>query len=442
MTQRALFFFISTLIVLLTLLNIYVTNFCFFEKGWEGHRETHEQARHTTLPVSKSNNPIPKSNHNVPPSLHTFLDAIGEERGERHGQTPSTTLPVSKSNQTVPQSHQNLPPSLHTFPDGMGRKKAGGGEFQSLNRSFDRLPCVQDLEDRALGAAPLHVVPVLFLIQGRSGSTVFIETVHKLVTGKAGAFLGMEILEGRENVRSLYKKKILGKPEWQHSYFCDQVQHAKKIANVNRNEGRVCSVLVGWKWMPFIGWDSASSDEEQYLNANRKALKWCVRHGISIVHMVRNPLDVLISRQKHASHKLTAHCTTSECTKKHLQSKSLLSEKNIVSDLKHSIRHNEQISQVLHGVKDLNFFTLSYEDTFGVHGDYRMVKTWNSLLHFLGQVNGTCFRPEQKLGVGKIRFAMSSSSLSTSAANQSDKVVNFPAIEKALRGAGLGEMVH
>ena len=192
--------------------------------------------------------------------------------------------------------------------------------------------------------------------------------------------------------------------------------------------------------MPFIGWDSAASDE-QYLNANREALRWCVRHGISIVHMVRNPLDVLISRQKHYAQKgLTSHCKTSECTEKHLHSKPLLSEKNTVSDLKQSIRYNEQISQVLHGVKDLIFFTVSYEDTFGVHGDHRMVKTWTSLLHFLGKVNGTCFRPEQKLDIEKIRSAMPY--MSTSAVNQSDKVINFSAIEKALRGAGLGEMVH
>ena len=213
MTRLALGCFISTLVVLLALINLHVTNLYSFEiGGWKERCETHKQARHTILPVPKSNNTVPKSNHNLPPSLHTFLDAIGEERGERHGQTPSTTLPVSKSNQTVPKINQNLPPSLHTFPDGMGGKKAGGGGFQPRNRSFDRMPCVQDLADRSWGAAPLHVVPVLFLIQGRSGSTVFIETVHKLVTGKAGAFLAKEVLWGSRNVISFYKKKILGKP--------------------------------------------------------------------------------------------------------------------------------------------------------------------------------------------------------------------------------------
>ena len=59
--------------------------------------------------------------------------------------------------------------------------------------------------------------------------------------------------------------------------------------------------------------------------------------------------------------------------------------------MKKAVRENEEISQILQGVGGVDFFEISYEDIFGLHGDDRMVETWNRVLHFLGQRKGTFF---------------------------------------------------
>ena len=46
-------------------------------------------------------------------------------------------------------------------------------------------------------------------------------------------------------------------------------QHANAVAKGNRTEGKVCAVLVGWKWMTYIGWDRAATAE------------WSIWFGIS-----------------------------------------------------------------------------------------------------------------------------------------------------------------
>ncbi len=93
--------------------------------------------------------------------------------------------------------------------------------------------------------------------------------------------------------------------------------------NCDRTWGKILmGSLYGFKWKPWnMTFGSGRSIE---------ALRWLVRNPhVRVVHKLRNPLDMLVSRYKHKNNGVVAHCAVGDaaCLESHRNARPMLRQR-------------------------------------------------------------------------------------------------------------------
>jgi len=131
---------------------------------------------------------------------------------------------------------------------------------------------------------------MVILSLGHSGSTVTALRLAKLTGSGDGNPLGSERVTGNRLIptskgRSKWNTKKAPTPVRDiHAYFCAK-QRERTAGDVHSTR------LVGFKWKPLV-LEAAWDDAFRWLGAHRE---------VRVVHLRRNPLDVMISGVKHGS---------------------------------------------------------------------------------------------------------------------------------------------
>lgn len=131
------------------------------------------------------------------------------------------------------------------------------------------------------------------------------------------------------------------------------------------------AATAAFKWKPFV-------DNEAYDGL----WKWCAKHGVKIVLMTRNPLDVLISRTKHAENpKLDPHCHAHHCLKQHKHVTVKLKLGDLIERLDEFTKDDDYGRRKCHEY-DLDYIEVTYEDMFSKDRE-RQLKAWHAVVRFL-----------------------------------------------------------
>jgi hypothetical protein len=158
------------------------------------------------------------------------------------------------------------------------------------------------------------------------------------------------------------------------------------------------------------------------------ALKRLAKEGIKVIYSERNPLDVMISNQKHSTtENLEAHCADSSCVSAHISSKVNLPTDDLVTRLKSSIGNRKRVVQILTENQVLHM-QVSYENLF------IQVNTaeWKRMLGFVGL--GRSVTSAQVLHAAKYQ--------KTSSKQHNETLQNYDAVKLALSGTQFENLMH
>jgi len=189
--------------------------------------------------------------------------------------------------------------------------------------------------------------------------------------------------------------------------------------------------VVGFKWKPF----GSSFRHPASIGALKRISQQAkVNPPIQIIHMTRNPLDVLISQHKHntakASHeKLRAHCHEQECQKAHLEKKWTLPTQHLIHPLERMKNDTQMVDNTLNSI-GVPFIEVTYERLYNTDDP----KEWRRIFEFLG------VGPSKNLSRQDVDQA--SAHLSTSHNSHKDTLENYENVRDLLTGTEFEELLH
>jgi len=218
-------------------------------------------------------------------------------------------------------------------------------------------------------------VPVLFLINGRSGSSNTWLTLSKLAGGKprgAKEAFGSD----SDQIRSFFKSM---KSEEEGSWWLRE--HLCEVTKLHCN-----SAISGIQWKPYANtWSlpSAKGVLKEIARHNAEAKLGGKNPQIRVLYMTRNPIDVEISRVKHRAQHTYAHCINGdeECLKQHKNMKNLtLPTNDLVSKLKED---DDQVRLIVSTLETMGveYYRTSYEKLYNSNN----AEEWMNIFRYLGR---------------------------------------------------------
>jgi hypothetical protein len=147
------------------------------------------------------------------------------------------------------------------------------------------------------------------------------------------------------------------------------------------------------------------------------------------VRSKRNPLDVLISREKHHKFDVSHHCTEKQCQQQHLNKRMELSADKLLHMLEEMTAQDAELDDVLERL-NVPHIQVSFEKLY--HAD--SAEEWMRIFHFLG------VGPAQDLTIDKVQAAMEH--LPTSNPKHEDTLMNYDEIVSVLKGTEFEEFLH
>jgi len=260
-------------------------------------------------------------------------------------------------------------------------------------------------------------VPVIFVVNGRSGSDATWSTLSSLAGGRSP--IGEHTGENKVMAMDFLEKMTEKEGAWWVTEHLCQFAH------------RHCDKpLVAFKWKPFV--DSWTLPAAQGM---LKKIATFNQPKIRVIFMTRNPLDVMISKMKHKTSKTTvkAHCKPGdeECLKLHASSGSglTLPLETLLEDLTEANAAFEIFEKSLKDMDILHIKT-TYEDLY----DRDDAEEWMRMFKFLGK------GPTENLTMSDVvdSFTMAA----TSAKNHSVSLANYDEVYKLLGGSEFEGLLH
>ena len=265
-------------------------------------------------------------------------------------------------------------------------------------------------------------VPVIFIVNGRSGSDATWATLSTLAGGRSA--LGEHT--GENQVRTMDFLGSMTEEEgawWVTEHLC-QFAH------------RHCDKpLAAFKWKPFV--DSFNLPAAQGMLKKIAAFDQPSR--IKVVFMTRNPLDVLISKIKHKKSKreieneIAAHCAVDdkECIEKQKQVGSglQLPTQSLLKDLKDSLEAFSVFEDTLETMNVAHVKT-SYEELYNRDD----AEEWMNIFRYLGR------GPTKNLTMSDVigSFALAP----TFQNNHNESLANYVEVRDLLMGTEFEKLLH
>jgi len=269
--------------------------------------------------------------------------------------------------------------------------------------------------------APL---PIILMSLGRSGSSVTWDTMSRL-TG--GANIAYEITGGNRTKSSNFFNNInpsVGS-DWAIERLC-RIQKSMMLKDTTFG-------IVGFQWKPYV----KTFDHKYSIGALERIAKHRNPH-IRVIVLTRNPIDRLISNQRHQGHvntdEVPHHCKIGDekCIQKHkLHSKNIVltTGHELLSRIGGALAHDEYIREKLSniGVKHLQ---VSYEALF--HKD--TADEWMKIFNFLKR------GPAQNLTMEMVREKFSMAS--TTSRKHKDTISNYDEVKHTFQGTKFYYLLH
>jgi hypothetical protein len=211
-------------------------------------------------------------------------------------------------------------------------------------------------------------IPVIFIVNGRSGSDATWATLSTLAGGRSP--IGEHTGENRVKAMDFLGRMTEEEGSWWVT------EHLCQFAHVHCEKP-----LVAFKWKPFVdSWDLPAA------RGMLKKLALFDEPKIKVILMSRNPLDVLISKIKHtkSGHTIQAHCAPDDqaCLELHANSgRGLeLPTKDLLKDLKKATDSFQAFASTLKGM-NIHHVSTTYEDLYARDD----AEEWMNIFKFLGR---------------------------------------------------------
>lgn len=236
---------------------------------------------------------------------------------------------------------------------------------------------------------------VIIMSAGRGGSTWFADVVKKT-----------SLLN-----KAPLSYELMGHAAWDMKKVTDPT--GKAIAYLNDQRRESPRGLVGFKIKPYV-------DNEQY----DALYQHLAAEKVPVLYLTRNPLDKIISGEKHSAFEVKAHCLKGDhkCIAKHAENKPVVDTKTLVQSLDEARAAHENVIVKLKTLK-VNFLHVSY-DKLGFGCDEEKVAILQQILGFI--------YPDKKLtaDINTLRTKYEA----TSDRNQTNVMHNYDEVAATLKG--------
>jgi hypothetical protein len=259
-------------------------------------------------------------------------------------------------------------------------------------------------------------VPVVFIVNGRSGSDATWATLSTLAGKKSP--IGEHTGENKVMAMDFLGRMTEEEGAWWVTEHLCQFAHL------------YCDTpLAAFKWKPFVeSWDLPAA------KGMLKKLASFDQPRIKVILMSRNPLDVMISKTKHKSgHAVQAHCSPddAECLQTHAKSgRGLeLPTKNLLGDLKEATESFEVFANTLNEM-NVQYIRTTYEDLYAKDD----AEEWMRIFKYLGK------GPTQNLTVSDViaSFTMAP----TAAKRHNESLANYKEVSNILFNTEFEDLLH
>jgi hypothetical protein len=217
--------------------------------------------------------------------------------------------------------------------------------------------------------------PTILISLGRSGSSATWQIMSGMTgnhTFRATEDTGSSTEKSNRLFDDFLENETDGKC-WIQDFLC---RHQEENRDRER-DGLPMAGLYGFKWKPYASTFGSIRSIE--------ALDWLSRNPhVRVVHNVRNPLDVIISRYKHRDRSVAAHCGVGDdaCSESHRNAKPTLSTKKgrLMHLIDEIIEETNNADRLL-GLHRVPHVDVSYERLYLVDD---IAVEWRRLFSFLG----------------------------------------------------------
>jgi len=273
-------------------------------------------------------------------------------------------------------------------------------------------------------------VPLILMSLGRSGSSV---TWNTLSTMLGSTTIAYEVTGGNRT-KAMHFFENLG-PDTTTDWAINRLCSIQK-RNLEEHES---PVITGFQWKPYL---NTLTHE-----LGKGALEKIAVHKdppIKILYLTRNPLDRLLSNERHRGHvrseTVPAHCSAGDedCVKRHQQhSKGIVlpTGKELVATIRNAINIDTMAGDLLSSL-GVSHITVNYEKLY----NSKDAKEWIRILDFLGRSpkHLKTYKKNLKMKNVERSFAMAA----TSPKHHEDSIANFQEVKETLLGAGYGHLLH
>lgn len=290
---------------------------------------------------------------------------------------------------------------------------AGAAAEAAAPRSYPPCPGQEGLRPTCLD--PDGPVPFVLLTRGRSGSG----STWQIIGNLTGLETPSDEYTGSSSTKSARFFARNSGPDndrWMMRNLC-----GKQL----RHPG---AGVVGFKWKPF---DTIFSDSA---GAALRTVAALDRPRIAVVRSRRNLLDVVISRQKHATGNVRAHCLKGDedCMKRHIEAGTglVLPTDDLLDKLRTSNRLEEGVDKLLDelGVPHVD---VTYERLYYGGDD---TSEWMRIFRFLGVGPGE--------GLTRERLEGSMEHVATHHPSRNATLANYAEVAEVLRGTEFEELLQ
>lgn len=262
-------------------------------------------------------------------------------------------------------------------------------------------------------------VPVIFIVNGRSGSDVTWATLSTL----AGKISPIGEHTGENRVKAMDFLGSMTEEEgawWVKEHLC-QFTHYQCRAP-----------LAAFKWKPFV--DSWSLPAAQGI---LKQIASFDQPKIKVIFMTRNPLDVLISKAKYKKqnkrNRIEAHCQLGdeECIRKQKKMGTGISlqTENLLNNLEDSFAAFKNFTDTLEEM-NIGHVKTTYEDLYNRDD----AEEWMKIFKYLGR------GPSKNLTMENVTAAFALAP--TFQKNHSESLANYAKVRDLLSGGKYEELLH
>lgn len=290
----------------------------------------------------------------------------------------------------------------------------------------------EDKNEECTFAQPYSTAPVPLILMslGRSGSSVTWNTLSTMLGSTTTAFE----VTGGNRTKAMRFFENLG-PNATSDWAIDRMCSIQKWGMEEHDN----PVITGFQWKPYLNTLTHK--------LGRGALEKIAAHkepSIKILYLTRNPLDRLLSNERHRGHVRTetvpAHCSVGdeECVERHKQhSKGMVlpTGKELITRIRNAINIDTIASDLLSTI-GVPHLTVSYEKLYYS----KNAKEWIRILDFLGRSpkNLKTYKNNLKMKNVEKSFAMAP----TSSKRHEDSIANFQEVKDTLINAGYGHLLH